>query len=114
MRPIRPLVVLAMVAVAGCGSSSDPDDGSTAEQPEVEIVDFSFAPADLSVAVGDTVTFTNGDDATHTATGSGESPVDSPDLRAGDEYAVTFEAAGTYEYICKFHPFMAGTIEVEG
>jgi len=113
MRTTRKLVVLlAVVAVAGCGSTSDPDDGAAEESTQVEIVDFAFAPESLSVVVGDTVTFTNRDDATHTATGSGASPIDSPDIAADGGFSVTFDEAGTFEYLCKFHPFMTGSITV--
>ena len=80
----------------------------------MEIVDFAFAPDALSVAVGGRVTFTNRDDATHTATGSGASLIDSPDITTDESFAVTFDEAGTYEYLCKFHPFMTGSITVEG
>ena len=66
-----------------------------------------------TVAVGSTLTWTNTDSTDHT--------VDSPDgtLHSGSikqdaTYEVTFDEAGTFTYICAFHPFMKGTVEVTG
>ena len=52
--------------------------------------------------------------ATHTVTGVDGDLLESPDLGDGATYEVTFEAPGSFEYICKFHPNMQGTIVVEG
>ena len=121
-RPKAPeLLILVLAAVLLAGSvvgltrnrdTAPPD--VVAGGTEVSIVDFAFAPGELAVSVGDTVTFTTLDRATHTATGKGQSAVDSPDIGTDESYEVTFDAAGSYEYLCKFHPFMVGTITVEG
>jgi amicyanin len=77
---------------------------------QVEIVDFTFSPATLTIAVGDTVTWTNADAVAHTATGAG---FDSGSLEQGETYSVTFTAAGTYDYLCTPHPTMTGRIIVQ-
>jgi amicyanin len=77
---------------------------------EVEIVDFAFSPATLTIAVGDVVTWTNADAVAHTATGAG---FDSGLLDHGESYSVTFTAAGTYDYLCTPHPTMTGRIIVQ-
>ena len=77
---------------------------------QVEIVDFAFTPATLTISVGDTVTWTNGDAVEHTATGSG---FDSGLLGQGESYSVTFSEAGTYDYLCTPHPTMTGQIIVQ-
>ena len=74
----------------------------------VTIEGFAFAPAALAVSVGDTVTFTNNDNAPHTATGDG---FDTGRLRRGQSATVTISAAGTLAYRCQFHPNMRGTIQ---
>jgi plastocyanin len=82
----------------------------------VSVVDYAFTPQTISIAAGDTVTWTVG--ATkdpHTVT-----PVDpagaftgSGILRAGDRFQVTFQQPGTYRYRCEIHPEqMTGTIIV--
>jgi plastocyanin len=55
----------------------------------------------------------NEDSATHTATSSGNAPIDSGNLMNGQSYTVTFTKAGTYKYICSIHPYMNGTIVVQ-
>lgn len=78
----------------------------------VEIVGFAFAPEAITVATGTTVTFTNSDDAPHTATADDDS-FDTGDLNKGDAGMVTFDTPGTIPYICTIHPFMQGEIVVE-
>src|SRR5918992_217092 len=75
----------------------------------VEIGDGFFSPASLTVSVGDTITWTNGDDSPHTVTGSA---FDSGNLDAGQTFSFTFEEAGTFAYACQYHDEMVGTITV--
>lgn len=77
----------------------------------VEIADFAFAPATLTITVGDTVTWTNQDAVAHTAT-STAGVFDSGDLEQGESYSATFTAPGTYDYLCTPHPSMTGRVVV--
>ena len=68
--------------------------------------------------MGGTVTWENDDTAAHTATGGsateGPSGVfDSSLIMAGSSFSHTFEDAGTFDYFCMVHPWMAGTVIVE-
>lgn len=76
---------------------------------EVAIEGFAFSPAELTVAVGDTVNFTNADGAPHTATAL-DGSFDTGRLNRGDAGSITIETAGTFSYKCNFHPNMTGTI----
>ena len=76
----------------------------------VEILDFAFGPQDLQVPVGGQVTWTNKDDQQHTATAAGA--FDAEAIQPGESATVAFETAGSFPYICSFHPFMTGTITV--
>jgi plastocyanin len=108
-------VVLLAASVAGALGVGDDDTqgGAASGAPgEVAIVDFDFRPATLQVGVGQTVTWTNEDTAAHTVTSDGDGPLDSGDLAQGATYEATFDAAGTYEYICTIHPTMRATVEV--
>ena len=79
----------------------------------VTIENFLFSPQDLTIEVGDTVTWTNLDDFSHTATStSGPSAFDSGNLANGETFSFTFDTAGTYEYFCEIHPNMIGSITV--
>ena len=77
----------------------------------IEIADFAFAPATLTIAVGETVTWTNADPVVHTATAT-SGAFDSGDLDTGGSYSVTFTEPGTYDYLCTPHPEMTGRIVV--
>lgn len=83
-----------------------------AETHAVEIADFAFSPATLTITAGDTVTWTNTDAVAHTAT-STTGAFDSGELAQGASYSVTFTTPGTYDYLCTPHPTMTGRIVVQ-
>jgi len=74
----------------------------------------AFEPASLSVDIGDVIAWTNGDSSTHTATVRSDPTCTTPNLRGGETGAIVFNVAGTYEFFCKIHSSMTGTIEVTG
>ncbi len=79
----------------------------------VNISGFAFAPATIVIAQGDTITWHNGDPATHTAT-SNTGAFDTGPVGAGaNSTAVPFAVAGTFAYHCSIHPTMTGTITVQ-
>src|SRR6202045_1507686 len=82
-----------------------------AEDSNVTIDNFTFAPAALTVKVGTTVTWTNHDDIPHTIVSAGK--FRSKTLDTDDSFSFTFTAAGDYKYFCSLHPHMTGTIKVE-
>ncbi len=110
------LLVTSIVGLLGRDTGPREGTGSTAgaRAEDVTIVDFSFDPTNLTVAVGDTVTWTNEDDAVHTVTSDGDGPLDSGDLDAAASYEATFGQPGTFAYICTIHPSMDGTVKVTG
>lgn len=83
-----------------------------AADASVQIRDFAFGPGTVTVAVGDTVTWTNSDSAPHTATAE-SGAFDSGNLDAGQSFSFTFTTPGTYVYRCDYHSEMQGTIVVE-
>lgn len=78
---------------------------------QVDIADFAFAPATLTIAAGDTVAWTNRDAIGHTATSTGGA-FDSGLLAQGESWSMTFTTPGTYDYLCTPHPTMTGRIVV--
>jgi MYXO-CTERM domain-containing protein len=78
----------------------------------VTIVDFEFAPASVTVNVGDTVTWTNDGPTPHSAT-STNGAFDTGIMDAGQSGSHTFNEAGTFSYICTPHPNMKGTVVVQ-
>lgn len=85
------------------------------EPDAVNINNFAFAPKELTVAVGTTVTWTNKDEEPHTVVtpGGGPAVFKSAALDSGDKFSFTFTKPGTYRYFCSVHPFMTGTVIVK-
>ena len=94
-------------------SHSHENDGEAVD--ELIIKDFAYEPVDVKVKVGDTVTWTNQDGASHTVTSVESAPVkiDSGLFGKGESFSYTFTEAGQYDYYCEPHPYMKGTIVVE-
>ena len=85
-----------------------------AVEARATIDNFSFSPAELVVAVGTRVTWTNRDDIPHTLTDAATPrAMKSPPLDTGEDFAFTFDKAGTYAYFCSLHPHMQGTVVVQ-
>jgi len=85
--------------------------GARADEMRVTIDNFTFAPAELKVKVGDTVTWTNHDDIPHTVVSAGK--FRSKTMDTDNDFSFTFTAAGDYKYFCSLHPHMTGMIKVE-
>jgi len=79
----------------------------------VKIAGFAFAPDSRSAKVGESVTWTNGDSATHTVTAD-DGAFDSGNLSGGKKFSFTFDTAGTFPYHCNIHRSMKGTVTVTG
>jgi plastocyanin len=82
-----------------------------AETISVSIDNFTFAPVELKLKVGDTVTWTNHDDIPHTVVSAGK--FRSKTLDTDNSFSFTFATAGDYKYFCSLHPHMTGMIKVE-
>ena len=78
---------------------------------EVKIDNFSFGPAELTVAAGTTVTWTNRDDIPHTVV-STDKMFKSRVLDTDEKFSFTFSKAGTFPYSCSIHPKMTGKVVV--
>jgi plastocyanin len=124
------------LVIAGCGDDDDDSGGggggaAETEQPadegggsgggggaEVGMRNIQFDPADVTIAAGETVTWTNNEGVPHDVektSGPGRKFSSGPEggMMEGDTFEQTFDRPGTYEYVCRVHaPGMAGTIEV--
>jgi amicyanin len=77
----------------------------------VNITNFKFDPATLTVPVGTTVTWTNQDEEPHTVAAK-DGSFHSPGMDTHGSYSFTFNTPGSYDYVCSIHPFMTGTVVV--
>jgi plastocyanin len=124
-------LALGLVA-AGCGGDNSSDSGgdgsSKSDQPaaggggggtEVSMENIQFSPKDLTVKVGETITFTDNEAIPHDVhkkSGPGGDFASGPTggMQQGDTFKVTLDKPGKYEYVCNVHaPGMAGTITVK-
>ncbi len=79
----------------------------------VSIQNFAFSPSSITINVGDSVTWTNNDGASHTASStSGPESFDSGTLTGSATFNYTFNTAGTYDYRCDIHTSMTASITV--
>ena len=86
--------------------------------PGCETTNECFIPYEVTVNVGDEVTWSNDDSAAHTVTGGsatdGPSGVfDSSLFMAATTFSHTFEAEGEFPYFCMVHPWMMGIVTVQ-
>ncbi|MFI5027714.1 MAG: cupredoxin domain-containing protein [Solirubrobacterales bacterium] len=104
--------VIVAVGLASCGggggSTAAGGSGGAGAKP-VKIAEFASSPPTLTVPKGTTVTCTNEESTSHTASAKG-SAFDSGAINPGASAEVPLEQAGTYAYFCSFHPFMKATI----
>ena len=79
---------------------------------KVEIKDMKFDPANVTVAKGDTVEWTNKMGMAHTVAPDNDEFPGSGAIGQDETFSHVFDAAGTVDYHCEIHPFMTGTVVV--
>jgi len=106
------LMAAAFVALFSAGILWSGNSQAEAAPNTIEISNFSFAPAALTVPVGTTVTWVNDDDEPHTVVES-NTLFKSHALDTGDKFSFTFTTPGKFQYFCTIHAHMVGTVVVE-
>ena len=96
-------------AGAGAGACAPSTESGTVE---AAMTGNAFSPGTIEAKVGDVIAWTNGDGVPHTATLRDDPACTTENLGQGETGALTFSAPGTYEFFCKIHTDMSGTIEV--
>ncbi|MBI4283238.1 MAG: cupredoxin domain-containing protein [Chloroflexi bacterium] len=101
---LRKVVVIALllpaVIIAGCAGSAE---------VKVSMKDFLYIPKEVTINVGEKVTWINDDVEPHTVT---TKDWDSGAINTGQSYSHVFSTAGTFEVLCLFHPGMIGKVTV--
>ena len=113
----RAVVAALALALAGCSGSGGAGSGASGPVATTAVdlpPSYRFAPPDISVAAGATVTWTNHDNFTHSvAFLDGGLPADPRLMKPGETATFTFTTPGTFHYQCSFHPQnMKGTVVV--
>jgi len=78
---------------------------------KISIANFAFAPPEITVAAGQSVTWSNDDGAPHGLMyKDGAKGTDL--LLPGASFSRSFDKPGTYDYACSVHPYMTGKVLV--
>jgi plastocyanin len=103
---------MAAVLLAAFGALTAVGSAAAPSPEDVNAVDFSFSPRNITVDVGGTVTW-HISGGPHTITAEGAS-FDSGSRSDGSVFAFTFSQPGSYAYSCQFHKSsgMTGVVEV--
>jgi plastocyanin len=98
----------------GTGSAAAPAAAGKLERGTVAVAikGLAFPNGNRIVAVGTTVVWTNFDGATHTVSSTDHTSFDSGNLLEGRTFSKKFTSIGKYDYFCKIHSFMNGSITV--
>ena len=105
-----PVAIVTLLLLARSSVTAMTEQSSTTTA-EVTIDNFSFRPQTLTVAVGTTVTWTNGDDIPHTVV-SNDGVFKSIARDTDEKFSFTFDKVGAYPYHCSLHPKMTGEVVV--
>ena len=97
-----PLLLLAAVAVVlGAGCSGGSEDAEAVAATEVRMAkSYRFDPKTIEIEAGQTVTWTNEDNFTHTVRVEGQ---EDHEVAPGESVSITFDRPGTYPYVCTLH-----------
>jgi plastocyanin len=107
-------VTLVALLLGGSAIYAAQVDNAPAGNATVNIDNFSFTPAGITIATGTKITWNNRDDIPHTITDAADQRAfKSAPLDTGDTFAFMFSKAGTYHYFCSLHPHMQGTVVVK-
>lgn len=98
-----------IVVAAGCGATRSSAPVATTAVSMAK--SYRFSPQEIEIKSGQTVTWTNHDNFTHTVHVDG---MDDHKVGRGDSVSIKFDKPGTYRYVCTLHSKdMHGTVIVQ-
>lgn len=108
-----PALLAALAAIlfaAGCGGAGE--SGEPVATTQVAMAkSYRFDPKTIEIEAGQTVTWTNEDNFTHTVQIDAR---EDHEVGPGERVSIEFDAPGTYEYVCTLHrQDMDGTVIVK-
>ncbi len=124
------IILVGVLFIAACSVSKGPIDAnpgavqessvvveeataSAVNEHDIEIQGFAFSQSELTIKQGETVTWINLDEVSHTVTSDSDAVFESPLLKKGQSFSHTFTETGVYSYHCAPHPNMEVKIIVE-
>ena len=95
---MRFLLLALILFAAGCGGSESTAPVATTEVQMAK--SYRFDPKTIEIEAGDTVTWTNADNFTHTVQVDGQ---EDHKVERGESVSIAFDTPGTYHYVCTLH-----------
>jgi plastocyanin len=109
----RTVLRLALPAAGGLLLAGRAMQARAADDAKVNIDNFAFTPATITVPKGSTVTWVNRDDIPHLVVCPSLN-MRSQVLDTDQSFAFRFDKPGRVNYFCGLHPHMTGTVMVTG
>jgi len=104
---MRRAALIALLTAAAAAAASP----AQADTVPITALFQEFSPSPIDAIVGDTISWSNVSERTHTVTAD-DGSFDSGELPGGNTFAVTAGAAGTLAYHCRIHAGMVGEVDV--
>jgi plastocyanin len=99
MRSFAAAVLMTLVAIlAGCGESESSEPVATTEVAMAK--SYRYDPKVIEIEAGETVTWTNEDNFTHTVQVDGQ---EDHKVEQDESVSIAFDTPGTYHYVCTLH-----------
>ena len=110
---MRRLVLIVLLAVAGCGGDDKPPAAAPTPAAVVPVAmrNIKFVPARITVKVGQTVRWTNHDKVAHTVA-SAKLKLASEGIEDGQSYEYRATRPGMFPYYCTIHAGQSGVLVV--
>jgi plastocyanin len=104
-------VAVLAVALLGTGCSTEQSSEPVATTEVKMVKSYSFDPKTIEIEAGQTVTWMNEDNFTHSVQVDGQ---EDHKVDQGESVEITFDEPGTYAYVCTLHSQdMDGTVMVK-
>ena len=97
---LLPLAALAVLVAAGCGGAGSDNAEPVATTHVSMAKSYRFDPHTIEIDAGQTVTWTNDDNFTHTVQVDGQGD---HQVSPGESVSIEFEKPGTCHYVCRLH-----------
>lgn len=103
------MVVAGLLSCDKQNSSFTPQGGGIPTN-YISILDSSFSPSNITLAVGSSITFVNSSTISHTIISDDTVTIKTPVIVPGSSFFYKKDTVGTFNYHCIEHPGVRGSI----